>query len=107
MGDRVNLYPAQSGIVNGRICVFIKAADIVKDENILRVAIWSYSESRYVYEKSYAIAPQPLEAGKCIPGVGEFKFIPAEDYGVVVETPLHAYEARFSVLQQGERIVLK
>ncbi|WP_411752672.1 putative T6SS immunity periplasmic lipoprotein [Serratia sp. (in: enterobacteria)] len=106
MGDKINLYPARSMVVNGKICVFFDKTDIVKDENILKVAIWKYGNETYAYETSYATAPLTLEAGKCIPGIGEFDFIPGEAYSVLVDTPLHSYETRFSVSQQGENITL-
>lgn len=92
MGDKINRHPAQSKIMNGKVCIFVDQKDIVKNENILRVQIWKVGGEDYVYEKSYAASPVPLEAGKCIPEIDEFDFVPGTDYTVTVQTPLNPYE---------------
>jgi len=107
MGDRFNLYPAQSKVVNGKVCVFFDDNEIVRNESILKVAIWKQGGDDYVYEKSYAYSPLALEAGKCVLGIGEFNFITGEGYTVLVKTPLNSYRAGFSVWKKGEGIMLK
>ncbi|HEJ8031170.1 TPA: putative T6SS immunity periplasmic lipoprotein [Serratia marcescens] len=90
MGDRFNLYPAQSKIVDGKVCVFFDDNEIVSSEAILKIAIWKQGDDDYVYEKSYAYSSLTLEAGKCVPGIDEFNFLPGEGYTVVVKTPLNS-----------------
>ena len=101
----VNLYSAQSKIINNKICVFVDKTSMVKDENILKVSIWQRGGS-YVYEKSYAINPAPLIAGKCIPDISNFNFAAGIEYSAIVDTPLNTYESRFSLARQNERLVL-
>lgn len=96
MGDKVNLRPAKATTVSSKICVFVDKNDMEKEESILTVAIWKYDNDNYVYEKSYANTPVALEPGKCVPGIGEYDFIPGEGYSVIVSTPLHPYEAGLS-----------
>nr|WP_226909001.1 putative T6SS immunity periplasmic lipoprotein [Serratia marcescens] len=107
MGDRFNLYPARSKIVDGKVCVFFDDNEIVRSESILKIAIWKLGDDDYVYEKSYANSSLTLEAGKCVPGIGDFNFIPGEGYTVAVKTPLNSYRAGFSVWKKGEGFVLK
>ena len=107
MGDRFNLYPAQSKVVDGKVCVFFNESDIVKNESILNIAIWKQGGDDYVYEKSYAYNPVVLEAGKCVPDIGDFNFIPDEGYTVLVRTPLNSYRTSFVVWKKGESIMLK
>ncbi len=107
MGDMFNLYPAQSKIVDGKVCVFFDDNEIVRSESILKIAIWKQGGDDYVYEKSYAYNPVALEAGKCVPGIGEFNFIAGEGYTVVVNTPLNSYRAGFSIQNKGEDVILK
>ncbi|WP_424149347.1 putative T6SS immunity periplasmic lipoprotein [Serratia marcescens] len=107
MGDRFNLYPAQSKIVDGKICIFFDDNEIVRSESILKIAIWKLGYDDYVHEKSYANSSLTLEARKCVPGIGEFNFIPGEGYTIVVKMPLNSYRAGFSVWKKGEGIVLK
>ncbi|AVU33560.1 MULTISPECIES: putative T6SS immunity periplasmic lipoprotein [Serratia] len=107
MGDKVNLRPAKATTVSSKICVFVDKNDMEKEESILTVAIWKYDNDNYVYEKSYANTPVALEPGKCVPGIGEYDFIPGEGYSVIVSTPLHPYEARFIVWKRGEEVMLK
>ena len=96
-GDKVNLRPAKATTVSSKICVFVDKNDMEKEESILTVAIWKYDNDNYVYEKSYANTPVALEPGKCVPGIGEYDFIPGEGYSVIVSTPLHPYEAVYRV----------
>jgi hypothetical protein len=107
MGDRFNLYPAQSKVVDGKVCVFFDERDIVKNESILNIAIWEQGGNDYVYEKSYAYSPIALEANKCIPGIGKFNFIAGEGYTVLVRTPLNSYRTSFVVRKKGEGIMLR
>lgn len=108
MGDKVNLRPAKATTVGSKICVFVDKNDMEKEESILTVAIWKYGNDNYVYEKSYANTPVALEPEKCVPGIGEYDFIPGEGYSVVVSTPLHQYEVRFVVwLGDGDLILKK
>ncbi|MGQ8774884.1 putative T6SS immunity periplasmic lipoprotein [Serratia sp. NA_112.1] len=107
MGDRFNLYPAQSKVVAGKVCVFFDEKEIVRKESILKIAIWKHGSDDYVYEKSYAYSPVALEAGKCVPGIGEFNFIAGEGYTVLVRTPLNSYRSSFIVWAKGENIFLK
>ncbi|HAT4911499.1 TPA: hypothetical protein I9742_001045 [Serratia marcescens] len=107
MGDKVNLRPAKATTVGSKICVFVDKNDMEKEESILTVAIWKYGNDNYVYEKSYANTPVALEPGKCVPGIGEYDFIPGEGYSVIVSTPWHPYEARFVVWKRGEEVMLK
>ncbi|WP_073999770.1 putative T6SS immunity periplasmic lipoprotein [Serratia plymuthica] len=107
MGDRFNLYPAQSKVVDGKVCVFFDEKEIVRKESILKIAIWKHGGDDYVYEKSYAYSPVALEAGKCVPGIGEFNFIAGEGYTVLVRTPLNSYRSSFIVWAKGENIFLK
>jgi len=107
MGDRFSLYPAQSKVVDGKVCVFFNESDIVKNESILNIAIWKQGGDDYVYEKSYAYNPVTLEANKCVPGIGEFNFIAGEGYTVLVRTPLNSYRTSFVVMKKGESIMLK
>ena len=78
-GDKVNLRPAKATTVSSKICVFVDKNDMEKEESILTVAIWKYDNDNYVYEKSYANTPVALEPGKCVPGIGEYDFIPVKD----------------------------
>lgn len=94
-GDRINLYPAQWEIRNSELCIFVDKQHLIANENILDLKIWDYARQSFVYEKSYALNPIMLEAGKCIPGVDGFTLIPGKSYSVMIRTPLHAYEARF------------
>lgn len=107
MGDKINRHPAQADVVNGKLCVFVDHKDIVKKENILNVRVWKGGENKYVYDKSYAMNPIPLEAGKCIPGIGDFDFIPGATYSVIVETPLHPYETNFVFVKDGDKVRLE
>ncbi|MET6569257.1 putative T6SS immunity periplasmic lipoprotein [Serratia marcescens] len=107
MGDKVNLHPAQATIVGKKVCVFVDKNEMVREEFILKVGIWMYGNDHYVYEKSYANTPVELEPGECVPGVDEYDFLPGEGYSVIVNTPLHPYEARFIVWERGEEVVLK
>lgn len=107
MGDKVNLRPAKATAVGSKICVFVDRNDMEREETILKVAIWQYGNDNYVYEKSYANTPVALEPGKCVPGIGEYDFIPGEGYSVIVSTPLHPYEARFVVWKRGEEVMLE
>nr|WP_060442241.1 putative T6SS immunity periplasmic lipoprotein [Serratia marcescens] len=102
MGDRFNLYPAQSKVVNGKVCVFLDDNEIVRNESILKIAIWKQGGDDYVYEKSYAYSPLALEANKCVPGIGEFSFISGEGYTVLVRTPLNSYRTSFVMWKKGE-----
>ncbi|HFF9781570.1 putative T6SS immunity periplasmic lipoprotein [Serratia marcescens] len=106
MGDKVNLRPAKATTVGSKICVFVDKNDMEKEESILTVAIWKYGNDNYVYEKSYANTPVVLEPGKCVPGIGEYDFIPGEGYSVIVSTSLHPYEAGFIVWKRGEEVML-
>lgn len=107
MGDKVNLRPAKATTVGSKICVFVDKNDMEREESILRVVIWKYGNDNYVYEKSYANTPVALEPGKCVPGIGEYDFIPGEGYSVIVSTPLHPYEAGFIVWKRGEEVMLE
>ncbi|HIF6761292.1 TPA: putative T6SS immunity periplasmic lipoprotein [Serratia marcescens] len=102
MGDKVNLRPAKATVVGSKLCIFVDKNDMEREESILKVAIWKYGNDNYVYEKSYANTPVALEPGKCVPGIGEYDFIPGEGYSVIVSTPLHPYEAGFIVWKRGE-----
>lgn len=79
MGDRFNFYPAQSKIVDGKVCIFFDDNEIVRSESILKIAIWKQGGDDYVYEKkSHAYNALTLETGKCVPGISELNFIPGE-----------------------------
>ncbi|BEM95034.1 hypothetical protein SME53J_44730 [Serratia marcescens] len=107
MGDRFNLSPAQSKIVDGKVCVFFDDNEIVRNESILKIAIWKLGDDDYVYEKSYDYGALMLETGKCVPCISEFNFILGEGYIVVVKTPLNSYRAEFSIQNKGEDVILK
>ncbi|HEJ7834764.1 hypothetical protein QZP90_03015 [Serratia marcescens] len=107
MGDKVNLHPAKATAVGSKICIFVDKNDMEREESILKVAIWKYGNDNYVYEKSYANTPVELEPGKCVPGVDEYDFLPGEGYSVIVNTPLHPYEARFIVWKRGGEVMLE
>lgn len=107
MGYKVNLRPAKATAVGSKICVFVDKNDMEREESLLKVAIWKYGNDNYVYEKSYANTPVTLELGKCVPGIGEYDFIPGEEYSVIVSTPLHPYEAKFIVWKRGEEVMLE
>lgn len=104
MGDRINMRIAQSTVVNNQLCVSVDKPDA--KEKILAVSVWDYSTTQYVYEKSYATAPQLLEPGKCISGLEGFAFKEGNKYNVSVGTGLRSYEARFSVSKQGKKLVV-
>ena len=104
MGDRINMRIAQSTVVNNQLCVSVDKPDA--KEKILAVSVWDYSTTQYVYEKSYATAPQLLEPGKCISGLEAFAFKEGNKYNVSVGTGLRSYEARFSVSKQGKTLVV-
>ena len=107
MGDKVNLHPAKATAAGSKICIFVDKNDMEREESILKVAIWKYGNDNYVYEKSYANTPVELEPGKCVPGVDEYDFLPGEGYSVIVNTPLHPYEARFIVWKRGGEVMLE
>ncbi len=107
MGDRFNLYPAQSKIVDGKVCVFFDDNEIVRSESILKIAIWKQGGDDYVYEKSYGYSALTLETGKCVPGISEFNFIPGEGYTVLVRTPLNSYRTSFIVWNINGRVMVK
>lgn len=104
MGDRINMRIAQSTVVNNQLCISVDKPDA--KEKILAVSVWDYSTTQYVYEKSYATAPQLLEPGKCISGLEGFAFKEGNKYNVSVGTGLRSYEARFSVSKQGKTLVV-
>ena len=104
MGDRINMRIAQSTVVNNQLCVSVDKPDA--REKVLAVSVWDYSTTHYVYEKSYATAPQLLEPGKCISGLEAFAFKEGNKYNVSVRTGLRSYEARFAVSKQGNRLVV-
>ncbi|MBW7982055.1 putative T6SS immunity periplasmic lipoprotein [Enterobacillus tribolii] len=107
IGDKINLHSAQAEVMNGKLCIFIDQKDIVKNENILNVRIWKGGENKYVYDKSYAMNPIPLEAGKCVPGISDFDFVPGVTYSIIVETPLYPYETNFVFVKNGDEIRLE
>ncbi|HIE3987859.1 hypothetical protein QTO19_17340 [Serratia marcescens] len=106
MGDRVYWDPAQATVAGNKICVFVGENDLRKDESILKVRIWKIGNDSYVYEKSYVSNPVRIEAGKCIPDIGDFNFIPGGGYSISVSTPLHTYMTDFIVWKSGEEVML-
>lgn len=104
MGDRINMRIAQSTAANNQLCVSVDKPDA--NEKILMISVWDYSTTQYVYEKSYATAPQLLEPGKCISGLDAFAFKEGNKYNVSVSTGLRSYEARFSLSKQGQALVV-
>lgn len=102
MGDGINMRIAQSTTVNNHVCVSVDQPDA--EEMILKVSVWDYSTGQYVYEKAYATAPQPLEPGKCVPGLEPFTFKEGNKYNVSVQTGLRSWEARFTVSMQGKSL---
>lgn len=104
MGDRINMRFAQSTAVNNQLCVSVEEPDA--GEKVLEIWVWDNTNARQVYEKSYAIAPQLLEPGKCISGLEAFAFKEGNKYNVSVGTGLRSYEARFSVSKQGKTLVV-
>ncbi|WP_437891847.1 putative T6SS immunity periplasmic lipoprotein [Phytobacter sp. V91] len=80
---------------NSELCVFVDKQNLIAKEYIVDLKIWHYASQSFVCEKSYAMRPITLEAGKCIPDVGHFAFVPGQKYSVMINTPLHVYEARF------------
>ena len=78
MGDRFNLYPAQSKIVDSKICIFFDDNEIVRSESILKIAIWKLGYDDYVHEKSYANSSLTLEAGSASPASASLILSPAK-----------------------------
>ncbi|WP_342323135.1 putative T6SS immunity periplasmic lipoprotein [Kosakonia sp. BYX6] len=105
VGDRINMRPAQSTVVNNQICIVVNQPDA--GEKIIGIGIWDYSTVKYAYEKSYASAPILLESGECIPGIDHFAFKDGNAYNITVRTGLRSYEARFTVAMQGKNIALQ
>ncbi len=107
MGDRINQHPAQAEVINGKLCVFVNQKDVVKNENILNVRIWKGGDNKYVYDKSYAMNPIPLEAGKCIPEISDFNFVSGAIYSITVQTPLNPYKTKFIFNKDGDEVRLE
>lgn len=110
MGDRVPHYSqADAVVVNDKVCIFIKAENLIVQDKLLRVSIMKAGDEKNSYEKQF-YSPDSnvgLKAGGCITGISEFNYQTGFSYDINIQTSGNNYQTSFILWKYGNRLMLK